>query len=269
MISFDFVMKKIVFYLLLFFVSVANAQNWKDVGGGIRGNDPFNTEVNTLFSDSINSFLYAGGFFDSAGQVSSHNIAQWDGVNWHSMNGGLNFLVEAITVCNNVVYAGGENNKVWKWSGFGWSSLPAFNSGSEIRALGVWNGELYAGGSFTYQNGHFLRGIAKWNGVSWDSLSSGTYTDFSSFSEVESITEYQGNLVVGGLFWNAGGVSAYNIAMWDGTNWSSFGAGMSGSSNQFGDAAFALLQMEIICTQEVNFLLQEVLMYMELQNGTE
>ena len=42
------------------------------------------------------------------------------------------------------------------------------------------------------------------------------------------MTEYNGELYIGGLFSDAGGVAANNIAKWNGTNWSVVGTGING-----------------------------------------
>lgn len=48
---------------------------------------------------------------------------------------------------------------------------------------------------------------------------------------VNASTVYNGSLIVGGRFTNAGGVSANYIAKWNGTSWSALGTGMDGWVN--------------------------------------
>ncbi|MEO6818706.1 MAG: T9SS type A sorting domain-containing protein, partial [Ginsengibacter sp.] len=50
---------------------------------------------------------------------------------------------------------------------------------------------------------------------------------------VYSLTNYNNNLIAGGLFTSAGLVPANNIASWNGTSWSALGAGMSGTFYQY------------------------------------
>ena len=45
---------------------------------------------------------------------------------------------------------------------------------------------------------------------------------------VYAVTEFNGDLIVGGYFTMAGGTAANRIAKWDGTSWSELGSGMSG-----------------------------------------
>jgi hypothetical protein len=50
-------------------------------------------------------------------------------------------------------------------------------------------------------------------------------------SEVDALTVYNGELIAGGYFTTAGGVSANNIARWNGTTWQPLGTGMGGDSH--------------------------------------
>jgi hypothetical protein len=57
----------------------------------------------------------------------------------------------------------------------------------------------------------------KWR---WKSLGTGM-----SGQGVYALTVYENRLIAGGLSDSAGGVSADNIATWDGSSWKSFGSG--------------------------------------------
>jgi len=45
----------------------------------------------------------------------------------------------------------------------------------------------------------------------------------TAYPKVYALTEYDGKLVAGGYFRTAGSDSANDVAVWDGTNWSSLG----------------------------------------------
>ena len=64
--------------------------------------------------------------------------------------------------------------------------------------------------------------IAVWNGTAWSALGSGLD------DQVAALAAYNGRLIAGGFFANAGGAPAHNIAQWDGTAWSPLGEGMKG-----------------------------------------
>ena len=46
-------------------------------------------------------------------------------------------------------------------------------------------------------------------------------------SNVNALAVYKGELIAGGTFITAGGVTANRIARWDGSSWSSLGSGMT------------------------------------------
>jgi hypothetical protein len=106
----------------------------------------------------------------------------------------------------------------WKPVGIGIEDTGVL--GNAIGALAVYNGELYAGGQYF---GHCPKNnIARWNGIKWDSVSSGTKDTC-----VCSMASYDSMLYAGGQFYEAGGVGAKAIAQWDGTKWDSVGCGIS------------------------------------------
>jgi hypothetical protein len=93
------------------------------------------------------------------------------------------------------------------------------------------NGDLVAGGYFTIAGGVSASHIARWNGTSWSALGSGMLSGpFGPSPSVHALAVLpNGDLVAGGEFTMAGGVSANYIASWNGTNWSALGSGMSGN----------------------------------------
>ncbi|MBL7127415.1 MAG: T9SS type A sorting domain-containing protein [Ignavibacteria bacterium] len=89
---------------------------------------------------------------------------------------------------------------------------------STVRALIVYNNELYAAGSFTNAGGVTANRIAKWNGSSWSSLGLGLN------GSAYALEIYNNSLIVGGYFSTAGGLTVNNIAKWNGS-WSALGSG--------------------------------------------
>jgi hypothetical protein len=77
-----------------------------------------------------------------------------------------------------------------------------------VYALTAWNGELIAGGSFTTAGGVTCNYIARWDGTSWEPLSSGMNTG------VDALTVYNEELIAGGDFTTAGSVACNKIARW-------------------------------------------------------
>ncbi len=64
--------------------------------------------------------------------------------------------------------------------------------------------------------------IAKWDGSAWSALGSGMNDAVHALA-----VDGSGNLVAGGSFTTAGGVSANHIAKWDGSAWSALGSGIN------------------------------------------
>jgi hypothetical protein len=85
--------------------------------------------------------------------------------------------------------------------------------------------DLYAGGNFTAAGGVSAVNIAKWDGSNWSALGSGLGSGTTG-DRVFALAVSGGNLYAGGWFTNAGGVSATNIAKWDGSSWSEVGSGL-------------------------------------------
>ncbi len=165
------------------YVARWNGRTWKSLGAGISGGSSDGTMVTALALDD-KGYLYAGGDFTLAGTVSANNIARWDGSNWYALGSGL---------------------------------VDGFYRTSP-RALAMYGGNLYAAGDFTMAGGVLANHVAKWNGINWEALSSGT-NDFTDGLAID----HSGNVYVSGDFRAAGGTGANHIARWDGQNWSVVG----------------------------------------------
>ncbi|MEO6036195.1 MAG: hypothetical protein ABIQ35_13145, partial [Verrucomicrobiota bacterium] len=102
-----------------------------------------------------------------------------------------------------------------------------------IRASVLWDrdgagGEppvLVVAGQFSVAGTTFASNIALWNGAFWEPLGTGTPAGVNG--EIYSLAVSANNeLIAGGAFHSAGGVSTEHIARWNGTSWSSLGSGM-------------------------------------------
>jgi hypothetical protein len=134
--------------------------------------------------------LVVGGPFEGAGDIAASKVAAWDGTRWQSL---------------------------------GSEMAPVYGS---VQALTVYNGELIAGGSFTSLGGVSVEDVARWNGSSWLALGEGMSGHNGEDGElpfVDALTVYNGELIAGGGFTSAGGVSADNIARWNGSAWQTLG----------------------------------------------
>lgn len=89
----------------------------------------------------------------------------------------------------------------------------------------IYDGDLIIGGNFTYVDGKRVENIARWDGSSWHSLSTGIN------GYVAGLLNYEGKLVATGPFTEAGGIEASRIAAWDGISWAPLGEGLNNSAN--------------------------------------
>ncbi|MDR3642428.1 MAG: hypothetical protein P4L74_02255 [Candidatus Doudnabacteria bacterium] len=111
-----------------------------------------------------------------------------------------------------------------------WNSA-AIGSGN-IAAMAEYNGNLIVAGQFTSIGGVAANDIAQWNGTSWSALGKGVGSLVSGSVNalaggILSLAVYNGNLVAGGYFTNAGGIAVNNISQWNGTSWSALGSGVN------------------------------------------
>ncbi len=212
---------------------------WHPLGNGMGGGSFPNVYALTVF----NGDLIAGGEFTTAGGQPANLIARWNGTSWSALGEGIQANsgsgVQALAVYNGQLIAGGSFAfagqelafNIARWNGT-WNSMDdIFGDGppTEVTALAVYNNQLIAGGRFAQAGDVSARNIARWNGTSWSALGTGVQ-DAEFIDTVQDFAVYQGELIVAGAFGTAGGVSAANIARWNGNTWQPLDAGLSDGS---------------------------------------
>ncbi|RPI31767.1 MAG: hypothetical protein EHM70_10730 [Chloroflexota bacterium] len=199
--------------------------------------------------------LYVGGEFYKIADLSIRGIARWDGTQWTAPGGGIERVyTEGTSVFalakdgNGNVYAGGifaltggvVVRDIARWDGSHWSGLGPGAGGvgdgdNEVYAIALDpSGQPYIGGNFIYPADMHatLNGVAHWSGTRWEPLGSGL--EGVGVEGVDSVVhalavDPAGYLYAGGVFTQIGGVSALNIARWDGKAWSPVGGGLDGA----------------------------------------
>ncbi len=129
----------------------------------------------------------------------------------------------ALLICQNA-----QSQCIREWTPG--TSLPGLNAYVYVlRSFDDGSGSaLFAGGAFTTAGGGSANRIAKWNGSNWSALGNGVDGSFVFVSALTDFDDGGGNaLYVGGNFTSAGGASANNVAKWNGSSWSSLGAGFN------------------------------------------
>lgn len=190
---------------------------------------------------SFAGHLVAAGSFTQAGTASSARIAAWDGTGWLGLAGGfaggqVNALVEFE---GSLIAAGAFNfaldpgsptalvvNRVARWDGSGWQAM-ANGLGGTVEALHVYQGQLYAAGSFTAAGGFGgapMARIARWTGSAWEAVDGGLGN-----GSVLALHSHEGELIAGGGFTQLGdGTAALRMARWNPTEgWRPLGPGLS------------------------------------------
>jgi len=204
---------------------------WTPLGAGLDSSNIDQPVVTALavFDDGSGPALYAVGNLETAGGAPANHVARWDGTTWSPVGGGLHFgyqtgSLRALTVFDDgngpALYAAGyfkvAPGSPWtgiaKWDGSSWLDLgPGIPLGSVI-ALTVFDGgsgpELIAGGS----------SVAAWDGVAWRDLAG-----ISSSHAVGALAVYDvghgPELFAAGHFTSMGGVTADDVARWNGSAW--------------------------------------------------
>jgi hypothetical protein len=215
-----------------------NGLLWDTVGSGM--NLSFMRIPGVVVAMSIiDDYLYVGGAFDRAGNVSTNNLAYWDGGQWKGVGpipviGGADFMVNKVVMQNSELYAVGRFCRIGntaagciaKWNGSQWveigGGVNSFADPASVEAICFAGTDLYIGGFFTTAGSISVNNIAKWNGSEWSPLGKGLKGPVSDIKYVGGI------LYAAGRFDSAGTVAAKNVARWNGSDWSALGNGLSG-----------------------------------------
>lgn len=170
--------------------------------------------------------VVVGGSFAVAGDVMASNIALYDpGLQrWSALGGGVPQMVVSIRVRSNGQLVVGSNLGVHEWNGTAWQALgPTFN-GQVGHLAELANGDLVAGGTFGAIGGSQVFALARWDGSQWQAMGDPSMP-FSAGTIQGMGVLPNGDLVVGGLFDQIGGVACSHVAKWNGATWQPLGSG--------------------------------------------
>ncbi len=180
-----------------------------------------------VFDDGGGPALYVGGSFQIAGNLLVGGLATWDGSRWAPVEGRPGGVVDALEVFDDgggpALFVGGTFliaggvivNNLARWNGTSWSAV-GNGTGASVHELTVFDDgsgpALFVGGSFFYVGSHMTaHHVAKWDGVSWSRLGSGT-----NGTAVHALTSFDSgggpSLYAAGQFTMAGGVVTNRIA---------------------------------------------------------
>jgi hypothetical protein len=218
-----------------------NGASWEAVGiTGIMGFEwPVIYSVNAL--QVHDGKLYAGGYFYKEGGNPGNFLLRWDGEAWTPMEFTLNGPVNSMVVYDGSLVVGGRFtridtstvNRIVAWGGATWKPLGTGmdpgNSGDSIAVycLHVYGDRLIAGGNFTEAGGVAVDRLASWDGTAWNTLGfeAGEISDPNG-PRVTALATYDGDLIAGGVFEQAGGAPGDYVAAWNGVGWDGLSLGM-------------------------------------------
>lgn len=220
-----------------------NGSVWQPLAGpsgqGVAQDPGFGTQVHALRATS--SGLVVGGRFASAGGVPARNVARWDGANWSALGaglGGVTHQVLALETLGETLYVGGSfpgsgavaSPNVIAWNGAQWQALEGPDGAGagldNVMSLMAFNDEIYVAGLISQAGGVISPGIARWNGSGFARVTSGAVTGLMGGSPRAAVM-FNGQLVVGGGFTEAGAAGSRRVAAWDGSAWQALGEGFS------------------------------------------
>ncbi|MBI5863298.1 MAG: hypothetical protein HZB38_02050, partial [Planctomycetes bacterium] len=199
--------------------------NWFAMGGG----------TNDWVADfaSYQAQPVAMGFFKVLDGAESDYIARWDSAAWQPFAPGLLNTPACGLEFQGFFVVGGpgqlasvaDTDGIAAWNGTSWlaidGGLGAWPNHPQVVALAEYNSNLYAAGA-TLALGANLHNIVRLVAGNWFPVGGGVN------GPVWALVEWNGLLVVGGDFTDAGGTAVTNIAAWNGANWSALGSGLGG-----------------------------------------
>lgn len=224
------------------YIAMKSGGVWQSMAGGascIDEDDPYVFDI-ALWNEK----LYAGGWFDKVGGVSSPYLAYWQAGEWHAV-GGPDSGVQALKPAGSLLWVGGSmesvngfsSGNIAAWNGNSWQVLPEQINNQSISAIAVSGTQLVVGGRIYSAGGTGVMSVARWTGSSWVSLGNGQGASDAIQSMLMSPDQM--TLYVGGKFDSIGGAVAHHIAQWDGSQWHAMGDGFD--RGQSGPEVKALL----------------------------
>jgi len=212
--------RNLLFILFLIVAAKCEAQNWEPLGGGVKSSLPGIVSIAPVeFAiDTFHNYLWVAAPFDTAGGMEAHNLAIWTGTQWKRLPVEPEAPSSIVMKKDTLVFVEGSSTEHHVLLYVDTVNVGTLGDLGNVFCLYVFNDTIYAGGEFNY-------GIKYWNGSSWKKVGGGVS---GPEMQVQTISSYNGQLIVAGHFDLAGSVPVNNIASWDGSQWHSLGGGIFG-----------------------------------------
>ncbi|NGF74540.1 hypothetical protein G5B10_01535 [Fluviicola sp. SGL-29] len=194
----------------------------------------------------FNNELYATGFFTSLCGSPFNHLAKFDGTSWTAIGTGHPTAGHQLKAIDNELYFVAyqptlDSNWVYQWDGTGMNkvgegvylttAVTGFSQTANLYGLLKYDGNIIACGEFDRVGTKTISGIMQWDGTEWSGLGSGLSGSLGGAPIMypHDMCMFGTDLVVGGNFLQAGGITVNGIARWDGTQWQSLGDGFNGT----------------------------------------
>ncbi len=227
-----------------------DGERFQQIGAGFASTITFDdralgsVDAMAVHDDGSGSALFAGGEVQRTGTVGG-GVARLRQGGWEPVGELPNTIATALRstsvggaprllagVARTDPRGEPQESEIIAWDGAAWDPVASAIIGF-VLALESTGPDIAPGGASLFAAGSFESGfdgvprphIARWNGVSWSDVGSGTDGPINTL-------EYDGAsgvLYAGGEFASAGGNAATNIAAWDGAAWSALGDGLPGA----------------------------------------
>ncbi len=224
-----------IIFLFTYSCGILSSQNWQSLGTSTF-QDGY---VHTLYNDTVNNLLYAGGQFDSIEGKKIRGIGVWNGVSWDSLGEGIDshtgtYLFtqpRKIIGYHNKIYVFGNFNKAGPysmdgmgiWNGTSWEYLADVPNGL-INDAAVYNDTLYICGLFDSIGPMPTRYAAKFDGTNWYPM----HFPFDAGTSFSAIRAFNGKVyATGAIYANGYGL----LAEWNGSSWAPW-VGVQGDVNK-------------------------------------
>ncbi len=224
------------------YIAYWDGSGWMHLGSGSSTN-VFDVEV------SASGGLYANGNFSQEAGSGASQLAMWQGGQWIALGnpqfyaGGSTKITTADNLSIYILtspysYFPSANNArgILFWNGNSWSGMgsgigPMQYSdqiGYHVKSLG-WDGSnVYAGGNFKTAGDDSIKCLVKLENNQWISVGQSEFKNINPNYEVSvnKINFNNNKLYAAGRFDSIGNIYARNIAVWDGSSWSSLNGGV-------------------------------------------
>ena len=232
-----------IFFLLCLLAPAATRADVDDENWDPQYYSPNIESILTMATLPGGELVCGGSFGSIAGVPSTTGLAKWDGARWSGFGAiSLPGTVYTLVRDGTDLYVGGKFTLIGgvaatnlaKWDGVTWTQVGGGISGGVVRTIVIKDGELYVGGWFNRAGSINATNVAMWDGVQWNNLAGGMTPNgvaSEALPPVKELFVHNNYVYAGGRFLTAGGITATNVARWNGTAWESLGTGPNNGVN--------------------------------------